>query len=496
MRITRLTGTQLLLPILGLVFLWPAIINRGPFYFSDTFAYIHAASSAVDKPLHVHNEWSRLGDDTAPATLAPATAKPPATDLPDIASPYPADRHGAPITLGRSIYFGLFLYVGILLHSIWLPIVVQALFSGAVIVGVTRHFIDPAERRFVPAVIAAIALAAITPLPYFACFLMPDIVGACASIAALVVAVGWARESVAARVGWISLMVAGVVSHSAIILVMLAAAALCAVMALTRRRAALAAMLVLAATALAGLGSEAAFVALVQHSTNRPPVRIPFLTARLVADGPGTEYINANCPQSGFVLCRFRQRLPQGSDDFLWSETGVFRPASPGAQRLLSAEQSRFAIAVLRYQPVATAAAFTRDTARQLGMAQLPEFNYSATQIGDIHHALPPQMRAIIAQTAAAQDTMPTGLVSALVWPVTVLSVLVLLATFVVGRLAYARWFAGGACVLMLVNAVVFGCLSTPHHRYEARLIWILPITALLILLADRGRRVGVTASN
>ena len=82
-----------------------------------------------------------------------------------------------------------------------------------------------------------------------------------------------------------------------------------------------------------GVAGEAAFSAAVARVTGFAPVRPPFLSARLVEDGPGLDYLRAHCAGGGasFALCRYRDRLPLASDIFLWSGApgpGVALPAS------------------------------------------------------------------------------------------------------------------------------------------------------------------------
>jgi hypothetical protein len=40
--------------------------------------------------------------------------------------------------------------------------------------------------------------------------------------------------------------------------------------------------------------------------------------------------------------------------------------------------------------------------------------------------------------------------------------------------------------VALMINAFVCGVLSDPHHRYQARLIWLLPAAAVLNVAALR----------
>src|SRR6185437_14981033 len=43
-----------------------------------------------------------------------------------------------------------------------------------------------------------------------------------------------------------------------------------------------------------------------------------FLLARVIYDGPGLRVLQRECPQAGWRLCAWRDRLPPSSDAFLW----------------------------------------------------------------------------------------------------------------------------------------------------------------------------------
>jgi len=45
---------------------------------------------------------------------------------------------------------------------------------------------------------------------------------------------------------------------------------------------------------------------------------------------------------------------------------------------------------------------------------------------------------------------------------------------------------AGFTLLGVALNAVVGGCLSEPHNRYQARVIWLVPLIALVVALQWR----------
>jgi hypothetical protein len=50
--------------------------------------------------------------------------------------------------------------------------------------------------------------------------------------------------------------------------------------------------------------------------------------------------------------------------------------------------------------------------------------------------------------------------------------------------LAFAAAVVGG----IAINAFVCGALSTPHDRYQARVIWLVPLVAMLLKLRSTER--------
>ena len=94
----------------------------------------------------------------------------------------------------------------------------------------------------------------------------------------------------------------------------------------------------------------------IKRSTRAAPRRLPFLSARLIEDGPGANFLRATCPQSGLAVCQYVGQLPISSQDFLFHGgpgKSVFEDASANVHlRAISAEQTRFLFAVFKFDPI------------------------------------------------------------------------------------------------------------------------------------------------
>ena len=470
--ITRLRWPQWLFVACGLLLLWPALINGAPFLHADTTSYIRAADSVALRVTGQPTSWT----------------SPDVRDIVGVSHDWAA--RGAseaaeikPILLGRSIYYGLFTYVGVIGGSLWLVIILQALAVGAVLLGFTRHIIDPADqRRFALCYLALIGALAVTPLAYFTSNVMPDVFTGISIVAATMLIAGWRREQRAGRWVWAAVASYGALVHSSHVLILSAMAIGAFVLAwrvagLDRRGA-----IAVFAAACIGFVGETAFALSVTAATGSAPIRPPFMTARLVDDGPGTAYLKAHCDQPRFVLCAYRDRLPLPSDDFLWrtDRRGVFKAVSPDQQRALSEEQGRFVRSVVADRPLDVLGAMVGSVWRQAGMWQLPEFTQDPGEAASIASKLSVGERDAMVKSAAYRGVMPTGLVAGLV---PVFMILAVAAVFAGGRSRSVPPMFGYMVVILLgwiADIVICGALSTPHHRYQARVVWL---AALLIAL-------------
>ena len=325
-----------------------------------------------------------------------------------------------------------------------------------------------------------------TSAPYFAGFAMPDVLLALGVLAIGNLAAFWSVDGKARRVFWFGLLAVALLSHTATLLVaiLMIAFGLAASWFLARvPRGAVVALLAAVALAFAG---EAAFTLGVQSVAGASPVRPPFLTARLVDDGPGYDYLRETCPGNGFVLCRMIDQPPANSDAFLWSadpKAGPFLSGSARDARALSAEQTRFAWAVFRAKPLEVIASSLGAIGRQAGQTGLGEFNYEEGTRLHLDAKLPRAEGEAVRATAAYRGQMPTGFVVGLAPWLAVIAFGIISAAILVCRRVDGQ---GGRVALLsalvllgvLFNIAVSGAISTPHDRYQMRALWLLPLLA------------------
>jgi hypothetical protein len=337
--------------------------------------------------------------------------------------------------------------------------------------------------------------AFLTTAPFTAALLMPDVFAPAVLLALLLL--GFARQALSRAEAWTVGLVAalGIAAHLSHL--PLAAAIVVLALLLTRRfgptlRVALplvGAVAILLATNLWAHGR----LALSPHGAT-------FMLARLQADGPAAQVIRARCPDAGWYLCAFADRLPMDSDAFLWAPDSPVNRAPDGTPRFLggaqlSAEASEIVRETLRTHPVEVATAMLGNALRQLVLATAGD-----TLVPD-HLAVAVRPRiaeAFPARELAAYDAalQPRGRLpdaaAPFLWPhAAVLLIGATVALFAWWRAARAHdlrrlGLVVGVLVGVSANAFAAGALSKPHLRYEARILWLMPLVAALALLPRR----------
>ena len=212
-----------------------------------------------------------------------------------------------------------------------------------------------------------------------------------------------------------------------------------------------------------------------------------FLLARVIYDGPGMDVLRRDCPAAGWRLCAFVDRFPATSDEFLW------RPDSPamlaGGHKAVSAEAGSIIAAALRAEPGREALAVLRNGAEQLtrfasgdGLEAWP-----AEVTPWIERDFPPAERARYAGALQARGLLAVppalGAIHTAVGVAGVLACLALLPFAVRRRHRSARLLVV-VLVALPVSALITGGLSTPHDRYQSRIMWLPPFIAVLSMAA------------
>lgn len=473
---------------LVILFLWPALWNRGPFYFLDTRTYIRSADAAINKITHTRTDWT--ADDDSAASAKGSQAAPAAEqklyDIGQAKTRSLGEITKKGIMLGRSIYWGLLLYVGSVTGGFWLTIAVQSASILLAIYLTLRTLRFPAWPTLV---FVSIGLALLSDAAFFSSLLLPDLFAGFAILGCAVLIAVQRRMGRTESAAWFLFLLGALLCHDSCILIAASLLGVAVIANLLRRSwrnwRGLCIVLLALMTASAGQFLVAYGIG---RATHQAPLRFPMLEARLIADGPGTRYLRATCPQNHFTLCEYAGEFPISSEEFLYGTApgkSVYEVATYERRRQLSAEQLRFALAVLRYDPMGVLRTGLQNTWTQFLSFKLSNFNYDASFNDKMERTFPEGVLAQIRATTAYREAMPVAALS------------ILLYLFVIGSLVYLllvqlkmlpkrsmpdllkRMFLWGFAGLIL-NAAISGGISLPESRYQARAIWIIPLFALL----------------
>jgi hypothetical protein len=371
-------------------------------------------------------------------------------------------------------------------HGFWLTIALQSfavLLSLTLLLRAARLPLWPQ----LPVIVGALTVG--TSAPFFISFLMPDVFAGIAIMGCAVMLGTQERLQRIDYLGWFALLCAAALFHDSHVLIIGALLLLGVLRNLLRatRASWLGAAILVGALVVAELG-QTMFSVIVERVVGVPPLRPPFLIARMIDDDPGVNYLRATCPGNGFKVCDYVDRLPMSSISFLWdSDTGpgIFTQASPARRRELSAEQYRFAFAVLKYDPWGELGVLLRDTGRELGAFDLIDFRYDAYVRDYFSLKIPAEHLTRLRTTAAWRQSMPTAVCAALIM-VTFLAASVFL--IVATRPTLARRVTAPVAAIsiwmiigVLINDAICAALSGPFSRFSARVEWLVPVAALLV---------------
>jgi hypothetical protein len=427
-----------------LLLLWPALLNGYPLLFSDTGAFLHQ-------------------------TLGPLVI----WDKPHV--------------------YGPLLHAFHWRATLWVPAVAQGLMISWLL-WLTQRSLRGAATPIVHLGICAGA-AFLTTGPFTIALLMPDVFAPAVLLALLLLAFAGDATTRAEAIGLHAIGALGIATHLSHL--PLAAAIVVFALLVTRRIAPplrtavplLLASLIVLGTNLWGHGRAS----LSPHGAT-------FALARLQADGPASAVIRDRCPAAGWYLCAFADRFPMDSDVFLWTPDSPVNRAPDGTARflggaMLSAEAGAIVGETLRAKPLEVALAMARNTLAQLLTARAGD-----TLVNDhLAVAVRPRIeQGFPARELAAYDAalQPRGELGAVVAPFLLPHAPVLVAGVVLCGIAWWRAARGadlrtlglvvGVLVGVTANAFATGALSKPHPRYEARILWLMPVVGALALLPRR----------
>lgn len=480
--------------------LWPAFVNGGPFWFPDTSNYIRGADAAFVTVTGLPSDWSdRLvlpkGENGLEAH----------NEEKDVGlngrHSLPRPLGGKLVITGRSIYYGSLIYLPIRFFGPWAAIIVQAaLISACLVFSLAIATRDLQGRRPIWPMCIIGGLIALTPISFYTCMLMPDI---WSGVTILMVALLALKSTVMRKrekaFAWIIGAASASFHSSHILLAMgVGVSALIFVSGMSGR---IRGVLTGFGIGIIGIISSFIFSVAVTTVLGSPPISPPFLSARLIDSGPGLAFLDHHCrnvnEQKRFALCTVRRQLPKPSDTFLWGqvdEGGVFQVVPPDLQRRMAAEDKKFFIHTVMYDPFRYVSSVTASTLETLTSFNMINFNYHDGRRESIVQNHPINLARDTVTTKAYENTMPTESTVYSTIVVSCFAALVIcfghlsLRGYAVTRLSEGYRLALILVAGVLANAVICGALSKPDARYQMRLQWLVPLAAAFVLIGQRSQ--------
>ena len=510
-----------LLPILAgtLMILLGVFANGNPTVFTDTDDYFvegRTFAYTIGYALHLKTPppTPTDPDDIADAKQAAADLKMSHTEI------------GA-----RSPYYGLLLYSTQRIGTIWFTTAVQGFFAAWLIFLAWRCAAPRAPRW--TAYLTEAATAFLSTLPFFAGFSMPDVFTGYTALAAILLLSfwdslrAWERACVAVFLGVAMtfhtsnfLNVLGLLVLTGLLLVLLKAP----------RKAVWAPLATVFAALIGCMALNGAYAAGVKWKTGDELHRPPFLAMRVLADGPGRDYLRYACAHATpYALCRYKDLPLDNSQDLLWSDDrkkGIFNVTTFDARLQMEKEEARFVLGSVAYDPLGTVLAAIENWGEQLSLyyvddplknphyyltndywstTNLPWLINRAADCGRDHWGCGPRW------TIDASEWVHGGLmiVGALIILARVLLKDVTRPFALLDDLVRGRWrkvkgawtftlrnanFDDDRTRMMLVltllaaavllNAFITGALSGPFARYQARIVWLVTLGAAVSLVS------------
>jgi hypothetical protein len=369
----------------------------------------------------------------------------------------------------------------------------------------------------------ASALTLSTTLPFYSAFIMPDVFTGLAVLATGLVLFFPYRLSGMERCGLLALIAYAVVAHTSNIPLLLVGLAVGALLIGSKNQLYITTLRVspLAGALVVGLSVWAIGLWELKTVFGTPVQNPPFILARLIADGPGRDFLRERCDRVDYVICELRNVEVKNEGEILWHLlAGHFYPKAPFSARVdperrqrLYAEERELVLSIIARDPLGQLVASSRNAAKQLisfklepTMDQLSSTLIWYERIAEGTASIAPNVQPCLGLRklggARAEDwaeVLADGhcYYSFRTWKLIdrwIKAVVAITALLIVVHLAAVlvkpeSWravecehlFALFALSMVVVNAVVCGTLSGPFDRFQARIVWLIPFAALVL---------------
>ncbi len=398
----------------------------------------------------------------------------------------------ASLALGRSTVFGTLVWFA--RTSAFVPVVLlQALVTTFVVDRALAAYVPKRASWVLPATIAA--LSATSAIAFNVCKPIPDAWAAPALLALYLLA--WHGESFRtwSRAALVAIVAFAGASHMATYAVLVGLTLVYAVAWLWRRRLGFAPNLALAMPA-----AWSGFAILMLGNLVVAGQLMPaaegeiFLFGRMIEDGMVGDVLAEGCPRPDWQLCGYRDTMPTYAEAFVFIPDSPLRKIGGPYDPKVRAEIAAIIMQSLIHHPIDNAV-----RAAELIAMQFVDFGTGGVMDPLTPEVTPPSIARYVPQLlpafeAARQQSEAVDLDAWSDWVVVPVSAV---SSFALPLIAVLLWRAGrrrealmpGFLLLALLsNAAICGIVVGSNDRYQARLVWLAPLAALLagISLSER----------
>ncbi len=283
----------------------------------------------------------------------------------------------------RSPFYGVLLHGAYLFTTLWGLAALQSFLAAWVIYLLWRTM---APRAPAWSYLAMVAVAAVgTSISFYTTFAMPDIFAGVGGAAVVLILAQGDRLKKLEIAGLWAVCVYAMAIHKSHWGTGLAVAAgggvLLRILGLPTQSVVRRGLLVFSAAVVAwaaGAIFNQVYEDRMGHKLGHPP----FVMARVLADGPGRDYLRSVCIPPGqggvqpYTLCSFQKNVSNSTDLILWSDRkklGVFNIASWDQRNGLENEEMRFVVGTARFDPMGQLSASLWDWGQQLVAYQVDD---------------------------------------------------------------------------------------------------------------------------
>jgi len=242
---------------------------------------------------------------------------------------------------------------------------------------------------------------------------------------------------------------------------------------------------VVAMTVVAAAGAHEALHAYLYGKPSLTGERPPFVLARVIVDGPGRWYLQQRCQHETLAVCTYLKDFPNDVNVFLWNLDGIWQTASPETRKQIRQEEASIVWGTVRAYPRQEALISAAHFRKQLTTFDLGDYGPNAWVLQEFDKVLP-GARSTYLRTPQARDELPDDF-STSAQNLTLIVSLVLIAVLTpsVWRRRHSKLIGLSTVVVFvtLANALVTGVLANVEARYESRVIWLVPLIAVLFVL-------------